>query len=89
MHARKLLAEAMELARQLDYTVREEYLDGAGGGHCVFGGRKWLLLDVTQSAEEQLSDVADALRAESSLTRLAMTPPLAAWLHAAGAARAA
>ena len=62
MYNAKLLAEATELARRLDYTVREEYLEGAGGGHCTFGGQKWLLLDVTQSVDEQLSDVADALR---------------------------
>ena len=77
MHAIGLLAEATDLARQLDYTVREEYLDGAGGGHCSFGGKKWLLLDVTQSSEEQLNDVADALRAEDGVRRLTISPPLA------------
>ena len=49
MHAAALLAEALELARQFDYQIREEYLEGAGGGHCSFAGKKWLLLDVTQS----------------------------------------
>ncbi len=72
----QLLAEATELARRLDYTIREEYLDGAGGGHCYFGGKKWLLLDVTQSVEEQLSDVADALRAETGVWTLSMTPAM-------------
>lgn len=86
MQTAKLLAEAMELARRLEYTVREEYLDGAGGGHCVFGGKKWLLLDVTQSTEEQLSDVTDALRAEGAWPRLAMTPPLAELLQTSRAA---
>lgn len=62
MNAAHLLAEATELARQLQFHVREEYLEGAGGGHCSFSGKKWLLLDVTQSPEEQLSDVVDALR---------------------------
>jgi len=86
MHAAKLLAEAMELARQMEYTVREEHLDGAGGGHCAFGGRKWLLLDVTQSPDEQLSDVADALRAEDGLWRLPITPHLASMLQVTKAA---
>jgi hypothetical protein len=81
MHAAKLLAEALELARQMQYTVREEYLDGAGGGHCYFSGKKWLLLDVAQSTEEQLSDVGDALRTESTLASISMTPSLAQWLH--------
>jgi hypothetical protein len=76
----------MELARQLQYTIREEYLDGAGGGHCYFGGKKWLLLDITQSPEEQLSDVSDALRAEAGLWRLPITPPLARLLQVTEAA---
>ena len=86
MHVARLLAEAMELARQLQYTIREEYLDGAGGGHCYFSGKKWLLLDITQSPEEQLSDVSDALRAETGLWRLPITPPLARLLQVTKAA---
>jgi hypothetical protein len=76
----------MELARRMEYTIREEYLDGAGGGHCFFGGRKWLLLDVTQSPDEQLSDVTDALRTEAGLWRLPITPPLACLLQVTKAA---
>jgi hypothetical protein len=86
MHAANLLAEAVELARQLEYTVREEYLDGAGGGHCYFSGKKWLLLDVTQSTEEQLTDVVDALQAEAGLSRLSMTPKMGQLLQTRKAA---
>jgi hypothetical protein len=86
MHAPRLLAEAMELARQLDYHLREEYLDGAGGGHCFFSGKKWLLLDVTQTPEEQLSDVVDALRTESDVWRFQVTPQLAEMLKLTKAA---
>jgi hypothetical protein len=86
MHTVGLLAEATDLARQLEYTVREEYLEGAGGGHCSFGGKKWLLLDVTQSAEEQLNDVTDALRDETGVWRLAVSAPLAEMLQLTRAA---
>ena len=86
MHTAKLLAEALDVARQLQYSVREEYLDGAGGGHCFFSGRKWLLLDITQSPQEQLNDVADALRTEADIWRLPITPPLATLLQVAKAA---
>lgn len=86
MHTAQLLAEATDLARQLDYQIREEYLDGAGGGHCAFGGRKWLLLDVTQSPQEQLNDVADALRSETGLWRLPVSTPLARVLQLTKAA---
>lgn len=83
MYNVKLLAEATELARRLDYTVREEYLEGAGGGHCTFGGKKWVLLDVTQSVDEQLNDVADALRDDDAVYRLPMSPQLAGMLQVA------
>jgi hypothetical protein len=80
MQTANLLAEAAELARRLDYTLREEYLDGAGGGHCFFGGRKWLLLDVTQSVDEQLSVITDALRLDDAVWRLPVSPQLALML---------
>lgn len=86
MHTANLLAEAAELARRLDYTLREEYLDGAGGGHCFFGGRKWLLLDVTQSVDEQLSVITDALRIDDAVWRLPVSPQLAMMLKRSMAA---
>jgi len=67
MHAAKLLAVAMESARRAGFEIREEVLEGAGGGHCLIHGKKWLLLDMTQSHREQLSDVLDALRSEPAL----------------------
>jgi hypothetical protein len=78
MHAAALLAEAVDLARQLDYHIREEDLEGAGGGHCAFGGKKWLLLDVTQSAREQLADALDALRSEARFSPRQASPQLLA-----------
>jgi hypothetical protein len=86
MHTATLLAEAAELARRLEYTLREEYLDGAGGGHCTFGGRKWLLLDVTQSVDEQLSVITDALRTDDAVWRLPVSPQLALMLKRSVAA---
>lgn len=77
MHATALLAEALELVRQFDYQIREEDLDGAGGGHCSFAGKKWLLLDVTQSAREQLADALDALRCEPAARQRTISPQLA------------
>ena len=62
-----MLNAAIQLAQQLGYQVRQDMLDGAGGGHCLIRGKKWLLLDVTQSHREQLGDVLDALRCEQHL----------------------
>lgn len=65
MNAAKLLSLAIEAAGSVGYEIREEVLEGAGGGHCMIRGRKCLLLDMTQTHREQLNDVLDALRAES------------------------
>ena len=63
MNAAKMLSLAVEAARTAGYDVREEVLEGAGGGHCTIRGKKCLLLDMTQTHREQLNDVLDALRA--------------------------
>jgi len=67
MHTAQLLSQALDLSRRCDYQIREETLEGAGGGHCLIRGQKWLLLDLTQTHQEQLSDVVDALRSEPKL----------------------
>ena len=70
----------MNLGLKLE-EVREEVLDGAGGGHCVVRGKKCLLLDITQSHHEQLSDVMDALRSEPQLNRANLHPMISASLQ--------
>ena len=77
MHTVELLQEAVETARRLGYEVRQDWIGGDGGGHCIVRGRKWLLLDLAQSADEQLDVVADALRGEPGAVRLAKSRELA------------
>ena len=67
MHTAQLLSQAIDLSRRAGFRIREESLEGAGGGHCLIRGQKWLLLDLTQTQKEQLSDVLDALRSEPQL----------------------
>jgi hypothetical protein len=77
MHTVELLHEAVDAAKRLGYEVRQDWLGGDGGGHCIVRGRKWLLLDVAQSADEQLEVVADALRGETAATRVVKSRELA------------
>ena len=77
MHTAQLLSQAIDTARRLGYEIREDALEGAGGGHCLIRGTKCLLLDMTQSYREQLSDVLDALRAEPELGSIDLHPALA------------
>lgn len=86
MHTVDLLREALETARGLGYDVRQDWLGGDGGGHCLVRGRRMLLLDVAQTPEEQLEVVADALRGEQVATTLKISRPLAERLEARAAA---
>ena len=70
MHTVELLNEAVRHAERLGYTVRQEWLDGAGGGPCEVKGRKFLFLDVRASPRDQLDQVLDALRMEPTVRRL-------------------
>lgn len=81
MHTVAMLNEALDAARRLGYEVRQDWLGGNGGGHCLVRGRKWLLLDVAQSADEQLDIVADALRTEDTALRVVRSPEVAERLH--------
>jgi len=89
MHTVQLLSQAIETARRAGYQIREESLDGAGGGHCLIRGKKCLLLDLTQTHREQLDDVLDALRSEPNLAAVGMTAALAELLQASPLRRAA
>ena len=81
MHTVELLQEALEAARQLGYEVRHDWLGGNGGGHCLVRGRKWLLLDLAQTPDEQLEVLAEALRGEIGATRAVRSPELAERLN--------
>lgn len=72
MHTVELLDEALRVAGQFGYRVRQEWLGGNGGGGCEIRGRKWLFLDLAQGPEEQLEQVLEALRRESSMGQAAI-----------------
>jgi hypothetical protein len=80
MHTVEALEAALALARQIGYRVREEWLDGRGGGACEIHRQKWVFLDLALSADEQLDQVLDALRADPAILTTAipdgLCPPL-------------
>ena len=75
MHTVELLGYALDLAAQLGYAVREEWLagpTGCPGGGCVLKGRKLLFLDLATGPDEQLHQVLDTLRCDPDALRQAM-----------------
>jgi hypothetical protein len=86
MHTVELLQEALEAADQLGYEVRQDWLGGNGGGHCIVRGRKWLLLDLAQTTEEQLEVLSEALRGERGALRVVKSSELAERINVRSAA---
>jgi hypothetical protein len=79
-HTVELLEQAIDAARQVGFTVRQDWLTGDGSGHCLVRGRKMLLLDMAQPATEQLAAIRFALSGERGLADVDMSTELAATL---------
>jgi len=80
MHTVEMLEQLKELAENAGYTVRQEWLGGAGGGACEFAGRKWIFLDLSLSIVEQLDQVAGALKNEPAIVAAATASPVRRFL---------
>jgi hypothetical protein len=81
MHTVELLDHALEVARQLGFRIRHEWLGGSGGGGCLIKGEKWLFLDLALTPFEQLALVADTVRGDPGLTQIEMTSSLQTYLE--------
>lgn len=80
MHTVELLQQAVELARQAGYTIRQEWLGGSNGGACTVKGRKHLFLDLAQGPLEQLDQVIAALKADAAVREMPIPGALRALL---------
>ncbi len=62
-----LLQEALQLAKDLGYRVREEPLGDLPGGPCSVGGAKHVLLNLEHSVGSRLDVLLRALAADPRL----------------------
>ena len=76
MHTVELVKEATALARRAGYRIRQEYLGGALGGGCQYGGQKWIFLDISLGPVDQLEQIADALCRDPDVVGLPMSDEL-------------
>ena len=67
MRTVELLEQAIATAKEIGYGVRHEWLGGGGGGSCEFAGKKWLFVDLALNVDEQLEQVCQVLRSDSSI----------------------
>jgi hypothetical protein len=80
MHTVEVLERLKEVAENAGYTVRQEWLGGAGGGACQFAGRKWIFIDLSLTVIEQLDQVAGALRDDPTAGALDAPLPIQRYL---------
>lgn len=76
MNSLQLLADALDVARQLGFEIREEPLGEGKSGACRIRGRKLLLLDSQLGPRERLERVLDAIRDAVGLEHLSVRPAL-------------
>ncbi len=62
-----LLEEALQLARDLGYHVREEPLGELPGGTCTIGGARHVLLNLEHAPAERLDRLLVAMGADPRL----------------------
>ena len=77
MHSVELLEQALVVAQQLGFRVREEYVGDIDGGSCVVRGQKMLFLDPQLSIPDRLTIVCEALAADRQLDFSTLSAPLA------------
>jgi hypothetical protein len=80
MHTAELLDEALLLAAQLGYRVRQEWMEGCGG-LCNVRGDQWLFVDLSQPLAEQLQCVAKVLREDSKSKEMTLSSSIAELLR--------
>lgn len=76
MHTVELLDQAKTAAQMLGYRLREEWLDGSGGGVCEIRGTRYLFVDLALSTSDQLDQLLEALKEDQGIDRLTLSPPL-------------
>ena len=80
MRTLELLDYLTELARRLGYEIREEWLDGQGGGACQIKGQKILFVDQSLPPSERVDQVARSLRDCDQLATIYILPEARALL---------
>ena len=74
MRTLELLDYLVDLARRLGYEIREEWLDGMGGGACEVKGKRIMFVDQSLPPSERVEQLAHALRGHVDLDRIYVLP---------------
>lgn len=67
MHSVDILEEALSVALNSGFDVRQEWLNEKGGGVCRIGKKRVLFVDLSLTAAEQLDQVVSSLKGFDNL----------------------
>ena len=79
-----LLEEALHLAREVGFLVRDEPLGELPGGPCVVGGKRTILLNIQSPAADRLTVLLRALASEPAVADQPVSRLLAGRLRIVG-----
>jgi hypothetical protein len=71
-----LLEHVTQVAVQTGYRVRREMLGGVGGGVCEFNNQRWIFVDASLNAHEQLEQIRDSLWTDPAFDDSQLIPML-------------
>lgn len=80
MHTLDLMELAIATAERMGYRVRREWLGGAAGGRCEFGGKRWIFLDSSLNQLEQLDQLREALASAPEAGIIPLGPTMTQFL---------
>lgn len=86
MHTVELLDEAVALAVECGFGVRQDWFGGAAAGACEIKGQRWIFIDLALNPREQLEQVLDALVEFADLPQSSPSPQLEALIKTRRAA---
>lgn len=86
MHTVELLDEAVALAIECGFGVRQEWFGGCRAGACEIKGHRWIFIDLALTPREQLEQVLEALREFAEFPQSSLSPQLRALLKVRRAA---
>lgn len=81
MHSVELLDEAVALAIECGFGVRQEWFGGTRAGACVIKGHRWIFIDLALNPTEQLEQVLDALSEFANFPQSSLSPQLQSMLR--------
>lgn len=86
MHTVELLDEAVALAIECGFGVRQEWFGGTRAGACEIKGHRWIFIDLALNPSEQLEQVVTALSEFADFPQSSLSPQLHALMRTRKAA---